>query len=201
MSDSLKGLKPEGFFRWFEEICRIPHVMRHEEQFSLFLENFAKDRGLSCVRDAMGNVFITVPATEGYENEPSILIQGHMDMVGAQDETSTIDLLTDPLELCLEGNKLKAKGTTLGADDGVAIASMLAIADDPSIPHPELEFLCTVQEEAGLVGIQNFDMNLIRSKRMINIDAGGTHTMCVSAAGGRIVNFEKQYEPFTAEGT
>lgn len=201
MSDSLKGLKPEGFFRWFEEICNIPHVMRHEEQISLFLENFAKERGLACVRDAMGNIFITVPATEGYENEPSILIQGHMDMVGAQDETSTIDLLTDPLELCLEGNKLKAKGTTLGADDGVAIASMLAIADDPSIPHPELEFLCTVQEEAGLVGIQNFDMNLIRSRRMINIDAGDTHTMCVSAAGGRIVNFEKQYEPFTAEGT
>lgn len=201
MSDSLKGLKPEGFFKWFEEICRIPHVMRYEEKLSLFLENFAKERGLSCVRDAMGNIFIRVPATEGYESEPLILLQGHMDMVGARDETATIDPITDPLELCLEENKLKAKGTTLGADDGVAIATMLAIADDPTIPHPELELLCTVQEEVGLVGIQNFDMGLIRSRRMINMDAGNSHTMCVSAAGGRIVQFTKQYTPVSAEGT
>jgi len=201
MGDILKGLKPEGFFRWFEEICRIPHVMRHEEKISLFLESFAKERGIDCVRDDMGNIFMRVPATEGYENEPPILIQGHMDMVGAQDETSTIDLLTDPLELCLEGNKLRAKGTTLGADDGVAIATMLAIADDPAIPHPELEFLCTVQEEAGLVGIQNFDMGLIKSRRMINIDAGDTHSMCVSAAGGRIVSFEKQYKTSHSDDT
>ncbi len=201
MSDSLKGLKPEGFFKWFEEICRIPHVMQHEEKISLFLETFAKERGLTCVRDTMGNIFIRVPATAGYENEPPILIQGHMDMVGAQDETATINQLTDPLELYLEGNKLRAKGTTLGADDGVAIATMLAIADDSTIPHPELEFLCTVQEEVGLVGIQNFDMGLIRARRMINIDAGSTHTMCVSAAGGRIVSFEKQYESFHADGT
>jgi len=201
MSDSLRGLKPEGFFRWFEEICRIPHVMRHEEKLSLFLENFAKERGIDCVRDDMGNIFMRVPATEGYENEPPILIQGHMDMVGACDETATIDPLTEPIQLCLEGNKLKAKGTTLGADDGVAIATMLAIADDPSIPHPELEFLCTVQEEAGLVGIQNFDMGLIKARRTINIDAGSTHTMCVSAAGGRIVSFEKQYEAYSADNT
>lgn len=201
MGDSLKGLKPEGFFKWFEEICRIPHVMRHEEQISLFLENFAKERGLACLRDAMGNIFIRVPATAGYENEPAILLQGHMDMVGASDETATIDLMTDPLELCLEGNRLKAKGTTLGADDGVALAAMLAIADDPTIPHPELEFLCTVQEEVGLVGIREFDMGLIRARRMVNLDAGSTHEICVSAAGGRIVCFEKQYACHPAEGT
>ena len=193
MSVSLKGLKPEGFFKWFEEICRIPHVMGHEEKISLFLEDFAKERGLPCVRDEMGNILIRVPATEGYENEPSILLQGHMDMVGAKDETATVDPETDPLELCVEGNRLKAKGTTLGADDGCAVATMLAIADDPTIPHPELELLCTVQEEIGLVGIRNFDMELIRSRRMINMDAGSTHEMCLSAAGGKIVSFEKQY--------
>ena len=201
MSDCLEGLKPAGFFKWFEEICRIPHVMGHEEQISLFLESFAKERGLACVRDEMGNILIRVPATEGYENEPSILLQGHMDMVGARDDTATVDPITDPLELCLEGNKLKAKGTTLGADDGVAVAAMLAIADDPTIPHPELELLCTVQEEVGLVGIRNFDMGLIRSRRMVNLDAGSTHEMCLSAAGGRIVRFEKQYACQTADDT
>ena len=201
MGDSLKGLKPAAFFKWFGEICRIPHVMRHEEELSLFLENFAKERGLTCVRDEMGNVLIRVPATEGYENEPSILLQGHMDMVGARDDTATVDPETDPLELCIEGNKLKAKGTTLGADDGVAIAAMLAIADDPTIPHSELELLCTVQEEVGLVGIRNFDMGLIRSRRMVNLDAGSTHEMCLSAAGGRIVAFEKQYACHPADDT
>ena len=201
MGDVLKGLKPEGFFKWFEEITRIPHVMEHEEKISLFLENFAKERGLTCVRDAMGNILIRVPATEGYENEPPILLQGHMDMVGARDDTATVDPLTDPLELCLEGNRLKAKGTTLGADDGCAVAAMLAIADDPTIPHPELEFLCTVQEEVGLVGIRNFDMGLIRSRRMINLDAGNSHEICLSAAGGRIVGFEKQYACCSAKET
>ena len=201
MGDSLKGLKPEGFFKWFEEICRIPHVMGHEEKISLFLENFAKERGLQCVRDEMGNILIRVPATKGYEHEPSILLQGHMDMVGARDDTAAVDPETDPLELCLEGSTLKAKGTTLGADDGCAVASMLAIADDPTIPHPELELLCTVQEEVGLVGIRNFDMGLIRSRRMVNMDAGSTHEMCLSAAGGRIVCFEKQYACRALDGT
>ena len=201
MGDSLKGLKPEGFFKWFEEICRIPHVMGHEEKISLFLENFAKERGLQCVRDEMGNILIRVPATKGYEHEPSILLQGHMDMVGARDDTATVDPETDPLELCLEGNRLMARGTTLGADDGCAVASMLAIADDPTIPHPELELLCTVQEEVGLVGIRNFDMGLIRSRRMVNMDAGSTHEMCLSAAGGKIVRFEKQYACQPADET
>ena len=201
MGDSLRGLQPEGFFKWFEEICRIPHVMRHEEQLSLFLEQFAKDRALDCVRDEMGNIFMRLPATEGYENEPPILLQGHMDMVGAREETATIDPLTDPLDLWIDGNKLRARGTTLGADDGVAVATMLAIAEDPSIPHPELECLCTVQEEVGLVGIRHFDMGLIRARRMINLDAGSSRELCVSAAGGRIVRFEKQYTRRPLEGT
>ena len=102
MGDSLKGLKPEGFFKWFEEICRIPHVMRHEEQLSLFLENFAKERGIFCVRDAMGNVFMRLLATAGYENQPSVLLQGHMDMVCAREDTAAVDPMTDPLELCIE---------------------------------------------------------------------------------------------------
>ena len=135
MSDVLKGWKPEGFFKWFEAIIRIPHGSYHEEALSAFLENFAKERDFVCVRDAWNNILIRVPATAGYENEPPILLQGHMDMVWAADDTAAIDLETDALELCVNGNRLKAKGTTLGADDGVAVATMLAIADDNTIPH------------------------------------------------------------------
>ena len=194
MADTLKGLKPEGFFKWFEEISRIPHGSGHMEKMADFLENFAIERGLSCVRDEWDNIFIRVPATAGYENEPSVLLQGHMDMVWAKDETATIDLQTDALELCIDGNKLKAKGTTLGADDGAAIATMLAIANDASIAHPELEFLCTVDEETGLIGMRNADLSIIKSRRLINIDAGNSHQICVSSVGAKMVRFEKNFD-------
>ena len=190
----LENLKPAGFFKWFEEITRIPHGSGHEEKIAAFLEHFAKKRGLECLRDPLNNVLIRVPATPGYENEPSILLQGHMDMVWAKDATATIDLETDPLELCISGNKLKAKGTTLGADDGVAMATMLAIADDDTIAHPALECFCTVDEETGLIGIRNADLSLIKSRRMINLDAGSSHEICVSSVGMKMLSFEKAFE-------
>ena len=196
----LESLKPQGFFKWFEEITRIPHGSGHEEQLAAFLENFAKERNLECQRDQWNNVLFRVPATPGYENEPSILLQGHMDMVLAKDATATIDLEKDPLELCVSGNQLKAKGTTLGADDGVAIATMLAIADDDTIAHPELELLCTVQEEIALLGIKNFDFRCIKSRRMINLDSGSSHEMCVSSVGGKQISFEKSFSASAKEG-
>ena len=190
----LENLKPAGFFKWFEAITRIPRGSGHEEKIAAFLENFAKERGLECLRDQLNNVFFRIPATPGYENEPSILLQGHMDMVWAKDATATINLETDPLELCISGNKLKAKGTTLGADDGVALATMLAIADDNTIAHPALECLCTVDEETGLIGIRNGDLSMIKSRRMINLDAGSSHEICVSSVGMKMLAFEKTFD-------
>ena len=190
----LENLKPAGFFKWFEAITRIPRGSGHEEKIAAFLENFAKERGLDCLRDSLNNVIFRIPATPGYENEPSILLQGHMDMVWAKDATATIDLETDPLELCIHGNKLKAKGTTLGADDGVALATMLAIADDPTIAHPALECLATVDEETGLIGIRNGDFSTIKSRRMINLDAGSSHEICVSSVGMKMLSFEKVFD-------
>ena len=200
MSHALEGLRPEGFFKWFEEITRIPHGSGHEEKMSAFLENFAAERKLACVRDGMNNVLIRLPATAGYEDEPPILLQGHMDMVWAKDSTAAIDLEKDPLELCVSENRLKAKGTTLGADDGAAIAAMLAIADDNTIAHPELELLCTVQEELGLIGIRNADLSVIKSRRMINLDSGSSHEICVSAVGAKQISFEKSFGISAKEG-
>ncbi len=194
MTYMLEGLKPAGFFKWFEEITRIPRGSGHEEKIAAFLEHFAAERGLECLRDQLNNVLIRVPATPGYENEPSILLQGHMDMVWAKDATATVVLETDPLELCIRDNKLKAKGTTLGADDGVAIATMLAIADDNTIAHPALECLCTVEEETGLIGIRNADLSAIKSRRMINLDAGSSHEICVSSVGMKMLSFEKAFD-------
>ncbi len=196
----LENLNPKGFFKWFEEITRIPHGSGHEEKLAAFLENFARERNLECLRDQWNNVLIRVPATPGYENEPSILLQGHMDMVLAKDATATIDLETDPLELVINGNELKAKGTTLGADDGVSVATMLAIADDATIPHPALECLCTTDEETGLIGIRSGDWSVIQSRRMINLDAGSSHQICVSAVGAKTANFQRQFTPTAQEG-
>ena len=200
MCYALENLKPKGFFKWFEEITRIPHGSGREEKMAAFLENFAAERGLLCLRDEWNNILIRVPATPGYEKEPSILLQGHMDMVWAKDDTATIDLETDPLELCIDGNKLTAKGTTLGADDGVAIATMLAIADDDTIAHPALEFFCTVDEETGLIGMRNADFSMIKSRRMINLDAGDSHEICVSAVGAKMAVFEKKFAVCTQKG-
>ncbi len=200
MRYTLENLKPKGFFKWFEEITRIPHGSGHEERIAAFLENFAAERGLACMKDEMNNILFRVPATPGYENEPSVLLQGHMDMVWAKDATATVDLETDPLELCVCGNELKAKGTTLGADDGVAIATMLAIADDDTIAHPALECFCTVEEETGLIGIHNADLSVIQSRRMINLDAGSSHEICVSAVGAKMVSVEKKFQSCTEEG-
>ena len=196
----LENLKPNGFFKWFEALTRIPHGSGHEEKMAAFLEAFAKERNLACLRDELNNVLFRIPATPGYENEPSILLQGHMDMVWAKDTTATIDLETDPLELCINGNNLTAKGTTLGADDGVAVATMLAIADDNTIPHPALECLCTVDEETGLIGIRNRDWSVSQSRRMINLDAGSSHEICVSAVGAKMVTLEKQFDSCAQEG-
>ncbi len=194
MRYTLADLKPRGFFKWFEEITRIPHGSGHEEKMADFLQDFAEKRGLACVRDKWNNILIRVPATAGYENEPSVLLQGHMDMVWAKDETATIDLQTDALELCIDGNKLTAKGTTLGADDGAAIATMLALADDETIAHPELELFCTVDEETGLIGMRNADLRIIKSRRLINLDAGNSHEICVSAVGAKMARFEKNFD-------
>lgn len=196
----LENLKPQGFFKWFEELTRIPHGSGHEEQLAGFLENFAKERNLECLRDGSNNVLIRVPASAGYENEPSILLQGHMDMVLAKDATATINPETDPLELQINGNALTAKGTTLGADDGVSVATMLAIADDATIPHPALELFCTTDEETGLIGMRNADLSMIRSRRMVNLDAGSSHEICVSAVGAKMVTFKENFNTCAQDG-
>ena len=193
MDDLLEHLKPRGFFKWFEEISRIPHGSGHEAQLAAFLEKFAAERNLPCRRDAWDNVLIRVPATAGYEQEPSILLQGHLDMVWAKNSEATIDLAKDPLDLWVDGNCLRARGTTLGADDGVAIATMLALADDDTVAHPALELFCTSQEESGLIGVRKADLSVIRSRRMINLDSGSSHEICVSAVGAKMVSFEKNF--------
>ncbi len=159
-----------------------------------FLEDFFKSRSIPVETDKFGNVLARLPATPGYESQPSILFQAHMDMVCRKDEGVEFDFDKDPIKLVIDGDKLCADGTTLGADNAVGMATMLAIADDPLMPHPALELLFTVCEEQGMVGIRNFDFSAIKSRRMVNMDCGDSHVIAICSAGKIQTELHRQYE-------
>lgn len=191
--ECLKNLQPQPFFHWFGKISEIPRPSYKEQKLICFLEEFAAERNLRSETDKAGNVYMVAPATAGYESQPSILLQAHMDVVSVKDEEKDFNFETDPLPLYADGDKLTADGTILGADNGVGLATMLAIANDKTIPHPELELLFTAAEEVGLVGIRNFDMTKIRSRRMLNMDSGYSHEVCVTSAGKISSEIKKEF--------
>lgn len=184
MNYVIGGREPASVFRFFEEICAIPHVSCHEEQIADYLETFAVSRGLEYSRDERNNVLITKNATAGWEEHAPILFQGHTDMVGEKNGDVEHDFLRDPLKLFLEGDLLGARGTTLGGDDGIAVAVMLAILDGALPEHPAVECLFTVEEEVGLNGAQNFDYSKIKARRMINMDSETLGVVTAGCAGG-----------------
>lgn len=185
-------------FQYFEEISAIPRGSGNCKAISDYLMNFAKEHGLSCSRDAALNVIIKKPASSGYEKCPAVILQGHMDMVCEKKSDSTHDFLKDGLTLLKEDDYLHADGTTLGADDGIAIAYCLAILADDSILHPALEVVITTDEEIGLLGAAALDASTLQGTYMINIDSEDEEVLLTSCAGGmradcRIpLDFEKQ---------
>lgn len=181
----ISGLEPKEFFRWFYETSKIPHGSKNERQLVEFLIDFAKERSIFYEVDKKGNVFMTLPASEGYENQPKILFEAHLDMVLVKDEGLDFDFIKDSVKLKIDGDKLTADGTSLGADNLVGVATMLAIADSKEIKHPPLELLFTVEEEIGLIGIRNFDLSKITARRMVNMDSGDSHVLAVCSSGSR----------------
>lgn len=169
---------------FFEEISAIPRPSYHEAAIADYLVDFARQRGLACVRDQANNVLIDLPASAGYEAEEPILLQGHTDMVCEKNDGVLHDFLKDPLELYEQDGLIRAKGTTLGADDGVAVAAMLALLDGESDAHPALQCLFTASEEVGLDGVKAFDYRNIRARRMINMDSADESCIVVGCAGG-----------------
>jgi len=157
----IEGRKPEQIFRFFEEISAIPHGSGNEKEIADYLEKFAKERGLFFIHDEIHNIFIRKPATNGRENEPPLLFQAHTDMVCEKNADTIHDFMTDPLELYLDGKYLRARGTTLGADDGIGVTIMLALLDGAVESHPEIECLFTVSEETGMDGVNGFDFSVV----------------------------------------
>jgi len=185
MSSAIQGLKPEGLWRYFAEYCTIPHPSKHEEAAAQYVIETARSLGLEFARDTTGNVVVRKPATKGYENRPPVCLQGHLDMVPEKRPTKKHDFLKDPITLVRKGNMLMADDTTLGADNGVAVATSLAIMADSSLAHGPLEFLFTVDEETGLTGARQLDPTLLKSRTLLNLDSEEEGALYVGCSGGR----------------
>lgn len=180
----LKGLKPEKVFEIFEEICSVPHGSGNMERISQYCLDFAKARSLRAATDESHNVIIYKPATEGYENSEPIILQGHLDMVCQKTEDCDINFEEHGITPYVEGDFVKAKGTSLGGDNGIAVAMVLAILASYDIPHPPIEALFTTDEETGMYGAMALDVSKLKGKKLINIDSEEEDTVTVSCAGG-----------------
>ena len=183
--------------QFFEALSAIPRISGNEKAAADFVEKLAREKGYEVRRDAMHNMVVVRPASAGCEHADTFMMQGHLDMVAAAKEGVTHNFDTDPIKLVRDSDLLRADGTTLGADDGVAVAYMLAILEDDSVVAPRLECVFTVQEESGLIGVQAFDFSGLKATKMLNLDAGPEGVLLVTNAGGCRLKVKRDtaYEP------
>jgi len=181
-------------FEIFAEICKVPRPSKHEEKISQWLQSFAASHGIECVADEAMNVIMRVPATPGYENHEGVILQAHMDMVCEKNGDVQHDFMTEPIETFIDGEWLKAKGTTLGADNGIGIAMALAAITDKDLAHPAIECLFTVDEETGLTGAMKLQDGMLQGKRLINLDSEDDGQIFIGCAGGIDTLAKMHYE-------
>ncbi|MFV0464846.1 MAG: aminoacyl-histidine dipeptidase [Lachnospiraceae bacterium] len=177
-------IKPERVFYYFTQIASIPHGSYHTKQISDYIKDIALQNGLECHQDSTDNLIIIKEAYTGYENSPTVILQGHIDMVCEKEKDSPINFETDGLDLYVEDGFLHARGTTLGGDDGIAVAYALAILEDKDIPHPRLEVVLTTNEEVGLIGAKEIDLSILKGSILLNIDSDLEGHFLTSCAGG-----------------
>lgn len=179
----INELEPKALWSRFAEICAIPHPSKHEEAILAYLKKFAADHSLAYRQDETGNILIEKPASKGHENSPKVILQAHVDMVPQKNSDIKFDFTTDPIEAYVDGDWVTAKDTTLGADNGMGCAAMLAILSDKSLEHPALEALFTVDEETGLVGANNLSSDMLTGSVLINLDSEDEGELYVGCAG------------------
>ena len=197
----LDNLQPGVVFHFFEELCNIPHGSGNLQKISDYLVSFAKERGYEVEQDKELNVIIKAPGTAGYEDKEPVILQGHMDMVAVKEDSCDIDMKTDGLRVTTDGEYVWAEGTSLGGDDGIAVAYCLAILDSKDIPHPPLEVVITTNEETGMYGAAAIDLSGLKGKKMINIDNEEEGVFITSCAGGARVYSKLSMEQENADGT
>lgn len=197
----LRDYSPRNLYRYFEEICAIPHGSGNEKGIADYLCGFAEKTGLECYRDSVHNILIKKKASPGYENRPAVLLQGHTDMVCEKNADTVHDFEKDGLKLYEKHGWLYAEGTTLGADDGIAVAMMMAVLADKEAKHPALECLFTVQEETSMVGANSFDYSLLSARSFINLDCETLDVATVSCAGGIRSDITFDLDPYRLQNS
>ena len=180
----LAGLEPAAVFAYFEEICAIPHGSKNTKAISDYLVDFAKAHGLRYIQDEANNVILFGEASRGMEDHAPVILQGHMDMVCEKDDDCPIDMAAEGLDIAHDGRCVFAKGTTLGGDDGIALAYAMALLADKTIAHPPLEVIITVDEEIGMLGADVIDLSMLKGRQLINLDSEDEGIFTVSCAGG-----------------
>jgi dipeptidase D len=197
MEDKIAQLNPQRLWYYFLEICRIPHPSKKEEQIVRYLMDFGKKMGLETITDEAGNVLIRKPGTSGNEKIQSVILQSHIDMVCEKNADTDHDFEKDPIVPWIDGDWVKAKGTTLGADDGIGIAAMLAVLESTNIPHGPLECLFTIDEETGLTGAFGIKPGFLKSSILINLDSEDEGQLFIGCAGGAdtTASFKLETEP------
>ena len=183
----LTGLQPSGVFEMFEQLCGIPHGSRNTKAISDFCVRFAQEYGLDYRQDDSNNVILFAPATPGMEQAQPVMLQGHLDMVCEKEADCPLDLQKEGLNLRTDGEWIWAEDTTLGGDDGIAVAYALAILADPTIPHPPLEVVLTTDEEIGMLGAAAIDLSEVKARRVLNIDSEEEGVLLAGCAGGATV--------------
>ncbi|TCU79314.1 dipeptidase D [Tissierella praeacuta] len=198
----LENIEPKEVFYWFHQLNQIPRCSGNEKEASDYLVNFAKERNLEVYQDEIYNVIIKKPASKGYEDSDPVIIQGHMDMVCIKGKDSNHDFTKDPIEMIVEGDIMRANNTTLGGDDGIAVAYGLAILDSKDIKHPPLEVLITTNEETGMDGVHALSNEHLSGKTLLNIDSEEEGVFLVSCAGGanKITKFRLEKEKQNGSG-
>ena len=177
-------LQPQLLWKWFDQICAIPHPSHHEDTLANFIVNWAKEKHFFAERDEAGNVLIRKPATVGMENRTPVVLQAHLDMVPQANEGNPHDFTKDPIRPYIDGDWVKAKGTTLGSDNGIGLASTLAVLESDNIAHPPLEVLLTMTEETGMDGALHLRRNWLQSDILINTDTEEIGEIYIGCAGG-----------------
>src|SRR5574344_2657861 len=199
MNKKLNNLEPKEVFQQFKPILSVPRPSKKEYRMSEYLEKWGKERQLETIRDEVGNIIIRKPATKGMEKMKMVCLQAHMDMVCEKNSDKVFDFEKDAIETYVEDGWLKAKGTTLGADDGIGVASILAIMESNDIEHGPLEALITVDEETGLTGASALKAGVLKSSMLLNFDNEDEGQMCIGCAGGEdtvgVLDFKREKTP------
>ncbi|MFC1732759.1 aminoacyl-histidine dipeptidase [candidate division KSB1 bacterium] len=193
MSNTLSGLKPESLWKHFEGICSVPHPSKKEEKIREFVKNFGESLGLETIIDEIGNVIIKKPATPGMENKKGVILQGHIDMVPQKNSDTAHDFDKDPIQAYIDGEWVKAKGTTLGSDNGIGVAAAMAILESTDIAHPPVEALFTIDEETGMTGANELKSGILSGDILINMDSEDEGELYIGCAGGVNTNMEYIY--------